>query len=250
MNISKKVCLSLFILFVFVGIATAEYPEEKSSVESGKEIYKSNCAVCHGDMGSALFEFNDHGSMIQKTSAEFYNAVTEGMGREMPAFSDLSDSQRWDVVAYLWTFWLDESSVGKGMTIFSNNCRCHGVNGDGSGLRGAFDFTDMEVMVNKTPEGFFEIVTNGVPITQMPSWSGRLSEDERWNVVERVWIFQFSDYPPSPGITEILTETELMSPPETSESTTSAHENQTPLGIGIMFITVTMAYLVVRIRQS
>ncbi|MBN1133943.1 MAG: cytochrome c [Methanosarcinaceae archaeon] len=111
----------------------------------------------------------------------------------------------------------------------------------------------MEVMVNKTPAGFFEIVTNGIPNTQMPSWSGRLSEDECWNVVERVWIFQFSDYPPSPYIIENPTETELRSLPETSESTessASAPESQTPLGTGMLIITVMMAYLVVRIRES
>ena len=253
MNISRKLWIFLICLFVFVGIATAEYPEEKPSVESGKEIYRSNCAMCHGDMGNALFEFNDHVSMIPKTSTDFYNAVTEGMGTEMHAFTDLSESQRWDVVAYLWTFWLDEPGVEEGKTIFANNCRCHGVNGDGSGLRGAFDFTDLEVMVNKKPAGFIESVTNGVTNTQMASWSSRLSEDERLNVVERVWTFQFSDYPPSSDTAEMTDGAALSSTPETYESpeaAASAPASQIPLGTGILFLTVTMAYLVIRIRKS
>jgi hypothetical protein len=171
----------------------------------------------------------------------------------MHAFTDLSESQKWDVVAYLWTFWLDEPRVENGKTIFTNNCRCHGANGDGSGLSGAFDFTDLEVMVNKKPAGFIEIVSNGVTNTQMSSWSGRLSEDERWNVVERVWTFQFRDYPPSPDTTEMPAGTALMSAPETYESpeaAASAPSSQIPLGTGILFLTVTMAYLVARIRKS
>ncbi|MBN2487526.1 MAG: c-type cytochrome [Methanosarcinaceae archaeon] len=254
MNISRKVWISLICLFVFVGIAAAQYPAEKPSVESGKAIYKSKCVMCHGNIGSAIFEFNDHGSMVEKTSTDFYNAVTDGiMGTEMHAFTDLSESQRWDVVAYLWTFWLDEPRVEEGKTIFTNNCRCHGANGDGSGLSGAFDFTDLEVMVNKKPEGFIEIVSNGVPNTQMASWSSRLSDDEILNVVERVWTFQFSDYPPSPDTAEMATGTELMSPPESTEApeaAASAPASQVPLGTGILFLTVTMAYLVARIRKS
>ena len=134
----------------------------------------------------------------------------------MPPFGNrLSQSQRWDVVAYLWTFWADRDSAGKGRIIYEKNCAtCHGIKGDGAEVsrifngKGAFDFTNLSTMANKRPSELFDGVTNGISGKTMPPWKDTLSEIERWNVVKYAWTFQFKDYImdvagtpiPSPGI--------------------------------------------------
>ncbi|HEY9247243.1 MAG TPA: cytochrome c, partial [Candidatus Methanoperedens sp.] len=105
----------------------------------------------------------------------------------------LSIPERWDVVAYLWTFWMDPAGVENGKTIYQKNCAsCHGINGDGSGIAHAVDFTNASRMAQKEPELFFNRITDGG--ASMPSWKDSLSVDERWNTVKYIWTFQFKDY--------------------------------------------------------
>lgn len=191
----------IFGIFISTGMATGEYPVEKPSLNSGREIFNSNCAGCHGEKGEGLafkgaFNFSNNELMISKNSSAFFDAVTNGIpGTAMPSFGKLPVQQRWDVVAYLWTFWMDSAVVEGGKIIYQKNCSsCHGINGDGSGIIGAFDFTNITRMVQEDPELFFNRVSDGVNGTSMPSWRDSLSEDERWMAVKYVWTFQFKDY--------------------------------------------------------
>lgn len=201
MSVKLRTVLTLLCLFV-LNIALAEYPLEKPSIESGKEIFISNCASCHGEKGdgsgmNSAYDFTDHEKMINENSTAFFKSVTNGrQGTAMPAFGNLSEAKRWGVIAHIWTFWADMQSAESGKEIFDKNCAsCHGLKGDGSGLQGAFDFNDLERMVNEKPEDFFKSVSNGRPNTSMPPWKNVLSESEEWGAVKYVWTFQFKDYP-------------------------------------------------------
>ena len=202
--------LSLFCLVILIGAlsartgpALAEYPAGKPSVNSGREVYISSCTGCHGENGkgqdtNGTVDFTDQEQMKNKNSSVFFDAISEGTAR-MPAFGSLSTQQRWDGIAYIWTFWADRQSVGRGKVIFERNCAsCHGTRGDGSGLPGAFDFTNLSSMVSiGQPSVFFESVSNGVPGTAMPPFKDTLSEEERWDAVKYAWTFQYADYPGS-----------------------------------------------------
>lgn len=206
---------SLIILLILTSLVSAEFFSETPSVVSGQVVFKSACANCHGEKGngsgySGAYDFTDHQKMTGRNSSSFFLSITNGR-QAMPPFGNrLSQSQRWDVTAYLWTFWADRDSAGIGKSIYEKNCAtCHGMKGDGAEIsrgfdgKGVFDFTNLSTMVNRHPLELFDGVTNGVSGKAMPPWKDKLSESERWNVVKYTWTFQFKDYVIAPAGTKV-----------------------------------------------
>lgn len=85
-------------------------PHNDAVLAAGKAIYEVNCAVCHDDRGRgkgpaaiALTPrprpLNDAGVVSQSDGALFWK-ITSGRA-PMPAWNQLSDKQRWEVVHYL-----------------------------------------------------------------------------------------------------------------------------------------------------
>ncbi len=75
-------------------------------------------------------------------------------------------------------------SAVRGKVIFTANCAaCHGAAGDGSGLAGAANFTDLEFMRHEKPAEFFAAIRDGVEGTTMPAWGETLSEMDIWDVL-------------------------------------------------------------------
>jgi mono/diheme cytochrome c family protein len=84
-------------------------------------------------------------------------------------------------------------SAVRGKAIFEANCvTCHGAAGDGSGLPGAANFTDVEFMRGKKPAEFFQAIRDGVEGTAMPAWGDTLSEMDIWDVLYYEWTFSTS----------------------------------------------------------
>ncbi len=241
--ILHKLFYLLFCLFILIGPVSAQYPLEKPSVDSGFDVYRRSCTACHGEKGDGsgmkgAFDFTNNEKMIVKNSTLLFNAVTNGVpGKTMPSFGTLPVSERWNVVAYIWTFWADRTSVDNGKDIFNKNCSsCHGEKGDGSGLVGAFDFTNQSLMANKEPAIFFNSVSEGIAGTTMPSWKGSLAEGERWDAVKYLWTFQFKDFPGS--------QAPIQTTPAPSPSTEIPSDKEwymTPGGAAIILISMTMA---------
>jgi mono/diheme cytochrome c family protein len=87
----------------------------------------------------------------------------------------------------------ERPSAVRGKTIFEANCvTCHGVAGDGSGLSGAADFTNVEFMREEKPAEFFEAIRDGVEGTSMPAWGETLGEMDIWDVLYYEWTFATS----------------------------------------------------------
>ncbi|MDD1744641.1 MAG: cytochrome c [Candidatus Methanoperedens sp.] len=179
--------------------------------------------------------------MINENSTAFFLSITNGRkGTAMPPFGNrLSENQRWDVTAYIWTFWADQDSAGKGKLIYERNCTsCHGMKGDGAEIsivfngKRAFDFTNLSAMANEHPSELFDSVTDGVTGTAMPSWKSELSENERWNVIKYAWTFQFKDYAIAPSQTPI---------PSTGIPSKNSIWYSTPAGAAIILISLIMA---------
>ncbi len=164
------------------------YPAQLPSAADGQKIYTVQCVKCHGEDGTGAVpgarNFRDLDYVRGETPANFYAAVTEGRGA-MPAFKDkISADDRWDVVFYLWRLSTSTEALDQGKQIYAKNCAaCHGDDGSGKVL-GSADFTNQRQMDQLAPRDLYLTVTQGKG--SMPSWQSRLTQDERWAVIDYV----------------------------------------------------------------
>lgn len=169
------------------------YPARLPSAALGQQLYREQCASCHGEDGYGIVpgarNFGDLDYMRGETPASFYAAVTEGRG-QMPSFqSILTSDERWDVVFYVWRFSSNAETLALGQHLYETNCAaCHGVEGTGEML-GAADFTDLRFVDDRAPRDFYLVITQGRG--SMPAWQGRLSQDERWAVIDYLRTFSY-----------------------------------------------------------
>jgi mono/diheme cytochrome c family protein len=175
------------------GLEGISFPSAPPSAPDGAGIYASNCATCHGADGKGVVEgsrdFNDADYMRAAAPADFYASITNGIGK-MPAFKDqLSEEDRWNATYYLWHWSVPEAMLAQGDKVFQANCvTCHGADGSGA-IPQAPKFTSVEFISTYPASQFFKSVSGGKGI--MPAWQSRLSDDERWAVVERVRTFAY-----------------------------------------------------------
>jgi len=173
--------------------AHLSYPARPPSALDGQDIYNANCAQCHGVDGNGVVpaarNFRDLDYMRGETPAIFFSAIAEGRG-EMPAFDiTLTSDEIWDSVFYVWRLSTDAETLIQGQQIFNENCAsCHG--GDGSGLAlGSTDFTDPHQTGQLAPRDLYRTITQGRG--SMPAWQSRLSQDERWDVIDYLRTFTY-----------------------------------------------------------
>ena len=137
------------------------------------------------------------------------------------AFNDLSntpltESQRWDVVAYLLRSNTTPESLANGKQLYAQNCAaCHGENGAGDGvfaddlaaagessmqtMSGAegmtmqtpIDFTDPKQMLGASPALFQGKILRGGMGTGMPMWGVIFTEEQIWDLIAYIYSFQF-----------------------------------------------------------
>ncbi len=119
--------------------------------------------------------------------SEWYTIVTQGnLERRMPPFNSLSDRQRWDVVAYLYSLSTNAQIIAEGEVLYRANCAdCHGSEGDGKGSKAAglstspTNFTDLELMAAISDEALFQAISEGKG-ADMPAYAEQLSTQEKW----------------------------------------------------------------------
>jgi len=179
--------------------AILSYPARLPSAALGQPLYQTHCARCHGVDGKGVVpgarNFNDWDYMRGESPAYFYASVAQGRG-QMPSFRDnLTSDELWDVVFYVWRFSTHRETLALGKSIFETNCvACHGADGVGRVL-GAADFTDLRFVDDSAPRDFYLTVTQGKG--SMPAWQGRLSQGERWAVIDFLRTFSYD--PALPG---------------------------------------------------
>jgi mono/diheme cytochrome c family protein len=84
-----------------------------------------------------------------------------------------------------------------GGQVYSKNCAaCHGDDGSGKQL-GSANFTDQRQMDQLAPRDLYLTVTQGRG--SMPSWQSRLSQDERWAVIDYLRTFTYDPALPQAG---------------------------------------------------
>jgi copper transport protein len=87
----------------------------------------------------------------------------------------------------------NSQSIAAGKVVYLKNCaRCHGVSGKGDGPDGLplnprpADLTKHGVPGVHTDAQLFDWITNGLPGTRMPAWKDKLSDTDRWNLVNYI----------------------------------------------------------------
>jgi high-affinity iron transporter len=99
-----------------LGVSLVEYPTRPPLLAHGAELYRRECASCHGDAGlgdgpaargldPAPANLADFESLLDVTPLAFYQRITIGVaGTAMPAYEAmLSPADRWAVAAYATT---------------------------------------------------------------------------------------------------------------------------------------------------
>lgn len=175
---------------------TPVYPLVPPDPAAGKAIYLDKCEPCHGPsgLGDGSLAMNlpnpappiGTGELARLSPpARWFDIVTNGnMERNMPPFKSLTDRQRWDVVAYLYSLSNAAQVVDQGAALYDENCaQCHGTGGKGDGAQAGElsvpDFTRLEVVSGKSQADFYHAINDGIS-PDMPAFSGKLDADAIW----------------------------------------------------------------------
>ena len=167
--------------------STAEAQEvsiASPSSERGAPIYLQECAPCHGEYGLgdgpqvdqlpyAVAPIGDVSLARTASPADWFDIVSHGnIERYMPGFENLSEEERWDVVAY--TFSLSSNSLeASSEEIFAGLCAdCHGL--EGSGSASAPRLSDFQWIMNYSRDDIVSAITEGRP-PEMPSFANSLT---------------------------------------------------------------------------
>ncbi|PSJ15958.1 CopD family protein [Nitrosomonas supralitoralis] len=87
----------------------------------------------------------------------------------------------------------DATSVAHGATLFAEHCvECHGPQGMGNGIKSRTLSTKLPDLLiephttEHTPGDFYNWLTNGIENTDMPGYAEKLSEEDRWDLVNYI----------------------------------------------------------------
>jgi cytochrome c553 len=152
-------------------------------------------------------------------SAEYYRTHSPYQLFEDLKSTNLSDPEKWDVVAYVWRSNTTPESLANGQQLYAQNCAaCHGENGTGDGvfadelsqageafmqtMSGAedmmmqtpVDFTDPIRMLGASPALLQGKILRGGMGTGMPMWGVIFTEEQIWDLIAYIYSFQF-EYP-------------------------------------------------------
>ncbi len=207
------------------------FPAGLPSAADGQALYAEHCAECHGADGNGQVpnarNFGDEDYIRGETPLDFYLAITEGVAsaeeieEEMPAFGDeFSSDERWDLTYYVWRFGTSAERLAVGKEIYTSFCEeCHGEDGR-SQILNAADLSDQRFIAHLSPSDLYLSVTRGRG--SMPAWQARLSQDERWMVVEYLRTFSYD-----PELEEVTATVEAVEQEEEQSSCDPAYLGQT-----------------------
>jgi mono/diheme cytochrome c family protein len=177
------------------------YPIIPPDLVNGAKIYNQECSQCHGTRGLgdgqqsaqlsvpvATLGLSDFAR--QYSPAEWFNIVTQGkMEKFMPAFANLTDRQRWDVVAYAMSLSAPDALVSQGRALYQQNCAsCHGKTGKGNGSEASTfstqpsDFTNQAFMAQTSSGSLYDAITSGIT-PDMPAYTSTLNDSQRMALV-------------------------------------------------------------------
>ena len=246
----RHIFASLVVIAILLGASTlvqvAKPDDTPATRAQGQRIFDLSCLWCHGMAGqgdgpagwflgryaaprprnftAGSFKFRSTPSGDLPTDQDLFRTVTKGIPGYMPSFASLTETERWQVIAYVKQFYpafrvetpvalplvgtptpsLPES-LERGRALYASfECAtCHGPEGrgdgpvtqtgdltDATGLRiQAADLTRPSALKNgaSLPDLVRTLLT-GLDGTPMPSYAARLSErdSDAWDLAQYI----------------------------------------------------------------
>jgi len=180
--------------------SAAPLPVRQPSAQGGAQIFAQRCAPCHGaggqgdgpqsqqivaQMGGKSPDFTNLAYARAAKPTDWFTTISTGrMAKGMPPFSQsLTDEQRWDMVAFLFSLSTPQEQLDRGKAIYADKCvTCHGDTGK-SNTPGLPDLSDAAKMSVQSQADLDAVIANGRGA--MPS-SADLSQDDRLAVADYV----------------------------------------------------------------
>ncbi len=194
------------------------------------DIFAEKCAPCHGASGKG--DGPQSGNLPNPAPAigsaevarlsvpsDWYAVITTGrLDRFMPGFSaSLSDSQRWDVIAYVYSLSQPDTLLAAGEQVFQAECAdCHTGGSQGSSASQSAtppaDFSTAQISAALSQDQIKKASEAGIA-PDMPAYAGKLSEDDLWAVSAYIQTLGLGRMP---GQLAQAAETETPVPQETA----------------------------------
>jgi len=165
-------------------------------VERGDELFKQNCAGCHGATGrgdgvvAQVLLRKPKNLASTRFSMSFLSQVLWNgkRGTAMPSWRGLAHPDLEALSAYVLTLHTavqpdqpSKEALTHGNQVFQKNCaQCHGERGDGKGPTATTLLPEPASFKLKQPDFDYvlQVVSEGIPGTAMPSWKNQLSQSD------------------------------------------------------------------------
>ena len=177
---------------------SGEFPRlpAQSSTAAGEQIYRHNCAGCHGAKGEGdgpgaagllpkPANLSVHEYAQERLSFTLWNGVS---GAAMPAWRDVPAAELAKAAAFVRTLYsagpepaLPEAVLQLGKSVYDDHCaQCHGENGAGDGSAAKEQRIAPSSFRTARPSlgASLNALRNGIHGTPMAPWSEKLSEAE------------------------------------------------------------------------
>jgi len=173
------------------------YPAIPPDPVIGEQIYQQECEQCHGpramgdgpkaaELGITPAALASAEEVREDPPIKRFLVLAHGKEEDgMPSFAGkLTERQRWDVLAYVYTLSVSPQKLEKGKSLYNQRCvACHGKDGKGKNL------IDQKRMANLSDDDIAEAITG----KQHPAdvYEG-LSEEDRLALASYVRLLSFS----------------------------------------------------------
>ncbi len=166
-------------------------------IEHGAELFKNDCAACHGTNGrgdgfvaQVLLRKPKDLASTRYSLALLSQVLWNGKrGTAMPAWRTLPLEDLNALAAYVHSLHqptkapdASPESLQRGNQVFQLNCApCHGAAGDGKGSAATALIPEPANFKLKKPnfEYILQVLGDGIPGTGMPAWKAQISEADR-----------------------------------------------------------------------
>lgn len=195
---------------------SAAVPDKPPIAAAGLPIHSERCANCHGPRGLGDGELAPnlpnppaaHASLEYLRAAapsEMFDVVTNGIiPQGMPPFGPessepLTDEQRWNVIAAIYSLGTPIESVGDGRDVYLDNClACHGEEGQGDGPEADENPGDLSSLVywsGTSNQAVFDALSGDQIVAHAPLAEAGLDDDALWSVVDymRTFSYEYTD---------------------------------------------------------
>src|ERR1019366_1745375 len=163
----------------------------------GADLFKQDCAACHGIagrgdglVGQVLLRRPKNLAATRFSLPLLSQVLWNGKrGTAMPSWRALPQADLPALAAYVQTLHqpakvapVSPEALQHGNQIFLQNCApCHGVSGDGKGAAATALIPEPASFKSKQPDfdSILQVLSDGIAGTAMPAWKNQISESDR-----------------------------------------------------------------------